>query len=284
MYRDTMEFIIDRAKCIRCGLCIHDCKNEAIEADPETGFPRVAPNGGEQRCMHCQHCLMICPAGALSIDGVDPAECPASGTHVPDYSSLLDLVRSRRSYRDYKQKNVDPSVIAELMDAMRFVPTGVNFHQLHFSLIDDIAVMNAYRDNVYARICKIFESPNVPEAAKNSERVYRQYRAGNDPVFRTAPHMLLVSTPKNTPCPDADPLIAVSYFELLAQAHGLGTVWFGRFLMMANSILPEMLEPFDLPENYVPGYAILFGEPSVRFPRIGKPEPVRLQRMRLDQL
>lgn len=277
MYKDTLDFAVDADKCIRCGKCTTDCQNRAIEPDPETKLPRVAPDGGSGRCMHCRHCLMICPSAAISVDGINPADCIPSAQNLPAYPAVLDLIRSRRSVRNYKQKNVDKKVIAELMDAMRYVPTGVNFHQLHFGLIDDIDVMNVYRQKIYRRVKELFEAGNLPDDRKRRfESIYHQHQAGKDPVFRTAPHMLLVSVPADAPCAEADPLIAVSYFELLAHAHGLATCWFGRIMMMQRGLMPEIFAPFRLPEGYQPGYAILFGESNSTFPRTCNPDPVKI--------
>lgn len=278
MIRTQIDLKIEQEKCIRCGLCVNECQNRAIEMDPETNYPRVTPEKGDGRCMHCRHCMMICPSGALSMDGLRVEDCLPPGKY-PSYDELVNLVRNRRSFRYYKQKNVDRAVLAELMDAMRYVPTGKNDHRLHFSLIDDIEVMNAFRNKTYAKICDIFgdETKEVPEKFKPYAHTYYQYKNGQDPIFRTAPHVLFVSVPANAPTPDADPLIAVSYFELLAQARGIATVWFGRILMMYRAgILPDFLEPFRIPEGYIPGYAILFGESDLEFKRIAPPDPIEI--------
>ncbi len=285
MYKDTLDFVVNAEKCIRCGKCTADCQNRAIEPDPVTKLPRVAPDRGSDRCMHCRHCLMICPASAISVDGVKPEDCLPSCKALPSYDAMLDLIRSRRYVRNYKQKNVDKKILADLMDAMRYVPTGVNFHQLHFAVIDDIDVMSAYRQKIYRKVMELFEAGNLPEDQKQRfSNIYHQFNEGKDPVFRTAPHMLLVSVPENAPCPEADPLIAVSYFELLANAHGIATCWFGRIMMMQRGLMPELFQPFGLPDGYRPGYAILFGESNSVFPRTGNPDPVKQTTVSLEDL
>ncbi len=285
MYKDTLDFVVNAEKCIRCGKCTADCQNRAIEPDPVTKLPRVAPDGGSDRCMHCRHCLMICPAGAISVDGVKPEDCLPSCQVLPSYDAMVDLIRSRRSVRNYKQKNVDKKILADLLDAMRYVPTGVNFHQLHFAVIDDIDVMSTYRRKIYRKVRELFEAGNLPEDQKQRfSNIYHQFNEGKDPVFRTAPHMLLVSVPENAPCPEADPLIAVSYFELLANAHGIATCWFGRIMMMQRGLMPELFQPFGLPDGYRPGYAILFGESNSVFPRTGNPDPVKQTTVSLEDL
>ncbi len=284
MYFEKINLSVDSQKCIHCGLCADECQNRAIEMDPVSNIPRVAPDNGDARCMHCRHCLMICPVGALSVDHVNPGDCPAVG-EFPSYGSLLNLVRGRRSHRDFEQKNVSAETISELMDAMRYVPTGVNFRNLHFSLIDDIEVMNQYREQTYNHIRHIVEENRDPAAVKFTKGMYDMHKAGKDPVFRTAPHLLLVSVREDAPTAEADPLIAVSYFELLAHALGLGTVWFGRFLMMERSgFFPGLLKPFRVPAGYRTGYAMLFGKSTRTFCRTCNPDPVAVVKMNREDV
>lgn len=274
MYLDTLELKVDKASCVGCGLCAADCKNHCIIMDAD-GFPCVNPDGGAARCMHCRHCLMICPAGALSVDGVQPSDCAPKKAY-PEYRQLLNLVKNRRSYRNYWQKNVDPTVVAELMDAMKYVPTGVNRRGLYFGLIDDIETMNAYRRACYERFDRLFDDPAAaPEAYRG---VYQLHQAGEDPVFRTAPHLIVAFVAEDSPCADADPLIALSYFELLAQAKGLGTCWFGRIMFMQRDIMPDLFRCFHAPAGYKAGYAMLFGEPASAYCRDAHPDAVNIGR------
>jgi len=69
-----------------------------------------------------------------------------------------------------------------------------------------------------------------------------------------------------------DPVIALSYFELYANTLGLGTLWCGLF-KWAVALLPEMLEPFHVPEGYVPGYAMMFGRSGLNYRRSTVPSP-----------
>ena len=65
---------------------------------------------------------------------------------------ILNLIQTRRSVRKYKQENVSPETIQKLKDMLKWVPTGCNYHRLHFSFIDDINVMNKFRNHVNEKI------------------------------------------------------------------------------------------------------------------------------------
>ena len=254
MYLENLSLKVDTQKCNLCGACVRECVNNVLTKN-EQGTIAVIP-GGEARCIHCAHCMMVCPSAALSIDGLDPEKDFEPALRGPEFGKLLNQVKSRRSIRHFKQRNVDEDVMADLLDALRYPPTGVNYRNLQFSVISDCDIMEQYREKLYKRYFDRFE--NDPDT-KNICAAWKDALAnGGDPVFRTAPHLLLVNHDENAPCGPADAVIALSYFEMLANAAGVGTVWFGRLIMLFKQ-MPELMDMFDIPAGYKPGYAMLFG-------------------------
>lgn len=61
----SINFKVDEKKCIHCGLCIKDCMSKVFNFD-ENNIPKVT-SGKENSCIKCQHCLSVCPVGAISI-------------------------------------------------------------------------------------------------------------------------------------------------------------------------------------------------------------------------
>lgn len=273
MYKDSMSLKIDRNRCIHCASCVRECLNQVLEMG-EDRFPREA-KGGTERCIHCQHCVMICPKAALSVDSVDPDACPAIGEY-PSPEQMLNLYRGRRSFRYYRNENVSTQIIGELLDAMRYSPTGVNSHQLLFTVIDDRKVMDKIRNYVNGKLIDFLEQSPESELAVKLAAMGNGVREGKDPIFRNAPHMVLVSSPENAPCRDIDPVIALSYFELLAQTKGIATVWCGLAMRAFLAVAPEAFGMLGVPENYKPVYTMLFGLPKIKFSRSGVPDPVRI--------
>lgn len=266
-----MNLKIDRDKCIHCGKCISDCMVGAIEFD-EDKFPQVA-KGGENRCMKCQHCLAICPVGALSILDKSPENSEAIQEYNPD--EILNLIKNRRSYRQYKKENLAPEIMAKLKDMLNWVPTGVNNHNLHFSFIDDIDVMDEFREYTNKKLIEVVSKPIIGGALKKFERYKKALLKGNDIVFRGAPHMLVVSSPIDAPCKDIDPVIALSYFELYAQSLGVGTVWCGIAYVVLR-FFPELCKQLEIPDTHKVSYVMLFGPADVKYQRSTQPEPFKM--------
>lgn len=264
-------------KCIHCGKCINDCIAKVLEFD-ENNVPKVA-EGGENRCVKCQHCLAICPVGALSILDKNPENSDPVNKHNPN--EILNLIKSRRSIRKYKPENLDSETLSKLKNMLNWVPTGVNDHRLHFSFIDDIEVMNDFRDYTNKKIIDILSKPIVDAATKKFDRYKRAILNGKDMIFRGAPHMVVVSAPLDSHCPEADPMIALSYFELYAQSLGVGTCWCGLGYSVIK-MFPELCKQLEIPDNYKVSYAMLFGPTDETYSRATQPEPCKITSVKKD--
>jgi nitroreductase/NAD-dependent dihydropyrimidine dehydrogenase PreA subunit len=260
-----MCFTVTDERCTRCGLCVLDCPAQIIE---QTGsaIPRIKDDG-ESSCIQCQHCLAVCPTAAVSIFGKNPADSiTLSSDKLPGYDQMATLLRARRSIRRYKDCNVDPELLARLLATVSNAPSGVNSRKLTFRVVSSRDVMHKLRDRVLSGLRTASEAGKLPQAFTYlTKAVPAYYDRGTDIIFRNAPHVLVVSAPPDTPCPTEDIPIALTYFELLAQSAGLGTVWCGM-LKMAIIAVPELREPFGLPRGHA-FYPMLFGIPDIHFAR-----------------
>ncbi|MBP1628001.1 MAG: nitroreductase [Holophagaceae bacterium] len=259
----TFQFSIDDTRCTRCGLCVADCPMRVISQEPKE-VPFVKPEK-EAQCIHCQHCLAICPSAALSIDGKRPEDSlPVGG--LPDLESMDHLVRCRRSVRSYKPENVEAGLVKRLLTTLGNVPTGTNSQQLTFHLIDDREVMDRFRQAVMATLEKADQEGRIPDRLAVLRTAYQVFaKNGTDILFRGAPHMLLVSAPKNVATPHQDVALTLATFELLAQSAGLGTVWSG-FTLYALETVPELKPLLGLDPGHA-YYAMPFGLPKVHYAR-----------------
>jgi len=256
------DFVIDKELCIKCELCEKDCPTGAIILDD---FPVL----DEDTCFSCGHCLAVCPTGALSILGTGPADSRQLQGNLPSAEQMETLIKGRRSVRQYRDEDVAPETIRSLIDIASHAPTGVNMQSVQFTVIDNKETMDAFRSKVYAQLADVLpeEAPENNTALEYLVMAVKEWKENrSDVIFRGAPHVVITSAPLATPCPEADTHIALSYFELMAQSMGLGTVWDGIAKMMF-AMLPDLVNELGIPKDHLLGYVMAFGKPAVKYHR-----------------
>lgn len=260
-----LQFTVDDNLCIRCGECARDCVSRIIVQEGDA-LPYILPEK-EVGCIHCQHCLAVCPTGAVSIFGKKPADSiPLSAESFPTLAKMTQLVRGRRSVRRYKDENVDPVLLNQLLVTLANVPTGVNARELTLNVIDDKEVMQKFQHQILGALKQAAAEDRIPPGIAYLGHIASQsFEVGVAILFRNAPHALIISAPPNAPCPNEDVALSLAYFELLAQSAGLGTVWWGMLKMTLES-LPELKSLLGLPLDHA-YYGMLFGYPAVSYPR-----------------
>jgi nitroreductase/Pyruvate/2-oxoacid:ferredoxin oxidoreductase delta subunit len=261
-----IDFKVDKDKCTQCGSCSKDCPSRIIVMDGD-GYPAIAPDK-EPNCLRCEHCLAICAAGAISILGFMPEESLALKGSYPDPRQLETLIKGRRSVRQYKPENLDSELMQRLLDVAWHTPTGTNSRQVRFTVLDDRAKVARLRDEVMEGLVRLDREGAIPASKAYFSRfikIWEKHRV--DLIFRDAPHLLIASAPKKVSCPKEDCIIALTTFELYAQACGVGTLWNGLATWAIDQLLPDMRQRLEIPDDHLFGYAMLFGKPAVRYAR-----------------
>ncbi|MBQ7733903.1 MAG: nitroreductase family protein [Synergistaceae bacterium] len=260
---------VNKDKCIHCGMCIKDCIVKCLKFNSDSEkIPEYSENG-DKMCVGCQHCMAVCPVGALSFGGRDPGKSEPIGYGSSD--DLLRLIQSRRSIRFYKSQDIPQETLSKLADMLAFTPKGGNVNALYFSIVSTRDKMQAVSELTYKKLPEI----NSPMAKFFVE----EHANGNDFVFRNAPAMIAVSVDRALAvagCEDADPIIALSYLDLYAQSLGVGTLWSDATLTAMKDI-PEALAMLGIPEGYSLNYVLLMGLPAVKYHRTTQPEPANVK-------
>ena len=97
---------------------------------------------------------------------------------------------------------------------------------------------------------------------------------GVDMVLRGAPHLAIAHGPAGA-WGQIDGAIALTYFDLAASAHGLGTCWAG--ILMRAASRPELAEALALPQGHQLFGVLMFGRPALRYRRIPERKPARIE-------
>jgi nitroreductase/ferredoxin len=272
-----LQFEVNRESCTRCGMCVIDCPARIIVMADDS-CPSIAVEK-ESICYKCEHCLAICPTGSISILGLMASNSQPLFGGYPDPVKLETLIKGRRSVRRYRSENLDPALLQHLLEVAWHAPTGVNSRQVRFTVLDDGAKVAALRDEVMAGLVRLSKEGALPKGREYYSRfidLWAKHKV--DILFRNAPHLLIATAPKNVACPKEDCMIALSYFDLYAQANGVGTLWNGLAKGAINDLLPEIKERLDIPEDHLFGYVMTFGMPDVLYARTVQHAPAIIHR------
>lgn len=276
--RKALNFTVNEERCVSCGECATDCPMQII--DFLGTIPSVAPEN-VTTCIACQHCFAICPHAAISIFGLNPNDAQPLSGNLPDPRQLVTLIKGRRSVRRFSPEPVERETIDRLLQIVAHCPTGKNNQHNLFTIVDDPAVMEQIRQKTMAGIRAKVERSTLPAGMEFFGGLVRAWDNGTDVIFRGAPHLFVVSSPKDGPSPEADTMIALTTFDLLAQNMGLGTLWNGYAKWSITTVVPEIGRLLGIPENHHLGYMISFGKPAVAYFRTVERGPARINRVSL---
>lgn len=184
-------------------------------------------------------------------------------------SDFRDLLVTRRSVRDYEDREVPLDLVKELLADACEAPSGGNRQPWAFSVVKDRAVMKRLSDE---------SKKNLLEDEKSiKSSVVRLYRPvlkdENYNVFYNAPCLIYITGPKDLHSAAADCSLAAGYLMLSAADRGLGTCWVNLGSYLKN---PETLRMLGIPDDHLILATVILGYPK-KLP--GKPprkEPVIL--------
>lgn len=263
-----MELLsVDQEKCKRDGICAAVCPAGIIEFKIKEAFPTMI-EGGHELCIRCGHCVAVCPHGAMSHEAMNTTECPPVRDELnlqPD--QVEQFLRSRRSIRTYKKKQVDRDVLTKLIELASFAPSGHNTRPVNWLVIYDSDKVQRLAGIVAEWMASLIKEGSPLAAALHMDHVVAAWEAGKDRICRGAPHVLIAHAPKDERTAPAACTIALTYLELATPAFGLGACWAGYFNAAAN-FWPPMAEALDLPEGHVSFGAMMVGQPQFKYPRL----------------
>lgn len=261
-----IDFRVDFEKCIGCGLCAVDCPVRIIEMRER--MPVLAPQK-EQFCIGCLHCFAVCSEAAVSILGHSPEdEKELKKDLLPSSEQMEILIRGRRSIRNYRDENLDPALVDELLDMAWQAPTGRNDRRMLFTVVDSKEVLAEIRSELLAGIEKLLDMNLLDDQYGGYAKFPSVWKEHNyDALFRGAPHLVITSAPADVITPMQDAVIALTTFEMYAQSKGVGTVWNGLARGAIVDLVPAVQKRLGIPKDHQIGYVMSFGLPALRYAR-----------------
>ena len=258
---------VDQEKCNRDGICIDTCPAKIIEFKNKDAFPTLIDEG-ELFCIHCGHCVAVCPYGAMSHQKMSPSDCPQVNKDLlltPE--QVEQFLRYRRSIRAYKAKVVEKRLLARLIDSARYAPSGHNLQPVNWQVIYDRDDVRQLAGLVADWMRHLIQEQSPLAAAMHLDRVGSAWEEGQDRICRSTPHLIVAHAPQEERTAPAACTIALAYLELAAVPLGLGACWAGYFNAAAN-FWPPLKAALSLPEGHAPFGAMMVGYPKYRYHRL----------------
>lgn len=271
-------------KCVGCGKCTKVCPGGILfMGEDKRPHMKAFEEFGWNGCWRCEHCLAVCPEGAVSIFGHRPEDSLAA----PDPDTAAEVVdavvTNRRSCRRYQKRGVSKELIHDMVCRLANAPNGGNKQQVEYTLIDDAEQMNSFRNIAYREMERLAEQGIYPEGfGKDAYEDMKQWEktVRPDMLFCGAPHILIPHAPLGKGEPVQDVIIAGTYFEIMCASRGLGTVMM-TFPLSVLNLMPKIRGMLEIPEDHYVGMIIGFGYPQIPYARgtQRKVEPERIHRL-----
>jgi len=260
---------IDHTTCLRDGMCSEVCPAGLFEEDGE-GFP-VFRADADQICFDCGHCVTVCPQGAVGHQRLPLADAPlVDHTLTVSVPALTQLLKSRRSVREFREEPVPQALVSKIIDTARWAPSAVNRQPVHWLVIqapDEVRSLAGLVVDYLRQSSKL-----EPRYTKYVEL----WDQGKDPILRNAPHLAVIHAPDEWLWSSVDSTIALTQFELAAVAQGIGTCWAG-FLMRAANGHPPLKEALGIPADHSVFGAMMYGFPRYPYLRIPQRQAARIE-------
>ncbi len=276
--------LIDYDKCTACGLCVKVCKGAPLYMEGNKVFIDQSNFFG---CVGCGHCAAVCPVECIRVEGRELSS--ADMIRLPDsvsrsnYNQLYSLMLSRRSIREFKEREVEQEIIDKIIEAVSTAPMGLPPSDVEILILQGKEKVSEFsRDMInYFKKIKWMFSPPILTIMRPfvSKEVYESFKtflipamdifikekeAGRDWLLYDAPLALYFHV---SPYADpVDPFISATYAMLAAESLGLGSCMIGT-VGYGVRYSKELKKKYGIPLKNQQGIMIIMGYPDVKYRR-----------------
>ncbi len=241
-----------------------DCLSKVIEI--KVGKATIEDN---KACILCGHCGAICPEGAISFISSEESEPVREYEDFKNvaYEELNQMIKMKRSIRQYKDKTVEIELIDKILEIGRVSPTAGNRQPLKFTAVKSPGKIEEL---------KLMVMNTLYESSREYEGRYRivfrnmlknYLKEGHDRLFYNAPSLICIyGDPKESGMLDLDGAIAAGQMTLIAETLGLGSCFIG-FLNIAIEKNNEINKLLKIPEGNKMITSFILGYPDVKYLR-----------------
>lgn len=167
---------------------------------------------------------------------------------------VLTAIHSRRAVRDYSDEPITGEVIASLIDAAIWAPSGVNLQPWSFVVVDAAGTLAAWSDK--AKVLLKGSTVDHPELAG----LQSMLASPTFNIFYNAPALIIICATQADEMALKDCCLAAQNLMLAATAAGLGACWIGLSEAWLNS--DEGKAALGIPSGFRVIAPIIVGHPG----------------------
>ena len=288
------EITIDPDICKKDGICVMTCPQTIFQQKQKETVPVLAHI---ESCIGCGHCVAVCLNGAIS-----HTEYPAGSVNpiitdqLPAYDQVLELIRSRRSRRAFKEKPVEKDLIQKVLEAARFAPSAHNEQSTEFVVVQDKALLHQLVTLTSAYLDKIVRQLRNPitrtlfqflvgrelqaaiRLAPDFDRAVAEFKSGKDSILQNAPVLVLFYADRAATFAGVNANLALQNAALAGEALGLACFYTG-YLVAACDRDKSIAKRLSLPQTHKIYGGLAMGYPKITFKKWMERKPVRAKWM-----
>lgn len=250
--------LLNSEKCIGCGLCASDCVASCIK------IQNGKATAGQEGCIACGHCEAVCPQSAIVLTGFEEESESFNTQTRLDPQELLQAIRTRRSIRNFDNKEIDRDIVDMIIEAGRLAPTGSNSQNTCFIVLDKS------KNELEKSAVKLFQS--LTGIAKPFSKFLSRVDIDDSFFFKKAP-LVIVLTGNSV-----NASLAAENMAFMAEANGLGVLFSGFFTVCANSV-PKIKKTLGMKRGEKAVTTLVIGYPKVKYYRTARREKARVRRV-----
>ena len=226
-------------------------------------------------CNRCSHCIAVCPKNAIIHEGLDAAQALPVKRMKIDPEVYRNIVLTRRSVRQYRNRAVPRELIAQVLDLARYSPTASNDQNVGFIAVTDRALIREVAGGIFGfadRLAGRLQSApgrlfmKATGLAKNRyirrmDYAREMVAGGRDIILHNAPVLLLIHGPAKGGfiCDNCN--IAAANIINYAHALGLGTCFIG-FMTLALRFSKKLRKKLNVPDGRKVYASLVMGYPA----------------------
>jgi nitroreductase len=264
---------------------VNVCKDFSLEIrDGKSALSDKAVFG----CIGCGHCMAVCPNGAIKVEGrcLSPADLfpLPKKEQAASYEPYLNLLKRRRSIREFKEKPVDRELIDQILAAASQAPMGLPPSDVNVLVMDTPEKVRKFSLDYCEYLKSLrwmtsgwFLALARPFWGKANDKMFREFikpmvdifidsgDKGVNYVTYDAPAALyFYGSPYTDP---ADPIVAATYAMLAAESLGLGTTMLGGVhpFIQSGRAARKFREKQRIRWKSREGLIVIIGYPAVKY-------------------